>query len=735
MRKTAILCFIPFINIMIIFSQAPSVEWQNTIGGLEQDQLNSIHQTTDGGYILGGYSASDISGDKSDPLVPGVLFNTDYWIIKLDSAGAIQWQNDIGGSDFDYLETIQETADGGYIVGGNSSSGISGDKTEACVGNPDYWILKLDATGAIVWQNTIGGNFIDHLSSITPTPDGGYFVAGYSGSGISGDKTEGVSGVYDYWILKLNSTGAIIWQNTIGGTGDDFLYHAERISSGGYILAGKSNSGISGDKTEANLGANDYWIIKVSNAGNIIWQKTAGGADEDRAWTVEETNSGGFIIGGESYSGTTGNKTEANIGFGDFWLVELSAAGIMVGQNTIGSYGNESLHDIAIDGDDGFFLAGNSDGGISGDKTEANIGSYDYWVMRLNSSGGIIWQNTIGGNDLEYVNAFEKTADAGYILGTYSMSGISGDKSEPNIGSFDYWIIKLSGECVPVAEICNGYDDDCNTYVDDGVIETISISAGGATTFCQGGNVLLSAIYSGTSVQWKKNGVNIPGAIASTYLANKSGNYTAVTTSPCGTVTSLTIIVTVNNNPSASITAGGATTFCAGGSVTLTEAAVAGSTYQWYKGASAIAGATSTNYIATTAGNYKCRVTKTASGCFKNSNAITVTVPCRESQNHDLLDLEDSQDFVIYPNPNNGTFTINALWPRCALCDNNASILEIYNSLGQVIHSQIIDSSDGIINKTISISEGSCGDNLPAGIYFIKLSAGDLHYQQKLIIQ
>ena len=222
------------------------------------------------------------------------------------------------------------------------------------------------------------------------------------------------------------------------------------------------------------------------------------------------------------------------------------------------------------------------------------------------------------------------------------------------MGLYDYWIIKLYPECSPIAETCNTLDDNCNGVVDEDVIETISISPGGATTFCQGNTVLLSATYSGTSVQWKKNGVNIPGATSSTYSVNKSGNYAAVTTSLCGTATSSTIIVTVSKNPNASISADGATTFCAGGNVTLTEIPIAGCSYQWYKGASAIAGATSTNYIATTAGNYKCRVTKTASGCFKNSNIISVSVPCKEGE-----ELINNNSISIFPNPNNGTFTIN----------------------------------------------------------------------------
>ncbi|MFI5172726.1 MAG: T9SS type A sorting domain-containing protein, partial [Chitinophagales bacterium] len=343
---------------------------------------------------------------------------------------------------------------------------------------------------------------------------------------------------------------------------------------------------------------------------------------------------------------------------------------------------------------------------------------------------------TIGGNNNDFLYSIQQTIDGGYILGGYSYSPISGDKTEGNMGagsSFaDYWVVKLEGPgCIPTTELCNSLDDNCNGLIDDGITETISIAAGGPTTFCQGGNVLLTATYSGVSVQWKKDGANIPGATSSTYSANKKATYTCVTTSPCGTATSTGIFVNVQKNPPASITAGGATTFCAGGSVVLTANAGGGLSYQWYKGAIAIGGATSINYTATTTGNYKCRVTKTATGCFKNSNVIAVSVPCKEGE---LINSENS--FSIYPNPNNGTFkiiyesSIGATSPLEGRM-RGVTIIEIYNSLGQLIYSQYLISSE----QTIDIS------NQPSGVYLVKVCAassgmdGSFSTQEKIIIE
>ncbi|MFI5171108.1 MAG: immunoglobulin domain-containing protein, partial [Chitinophagales bacterium] len=640
-----------------LFSQAPAIEWQNTIGGSGYDFLNAISQTSDGGYILGGYSESNISGDKTESNIGG----DDYWIVKVNAAGIVEWENTIGGGNFDRLYSVEETIDGGFILGGQSLSGGGvGDKAESNIGGYDYWVVKLNSDGIITWQNTIGGSGNDQLYCAQPTSDGGYIVAGSSDSGISGDKTENRVGNTDFWVIKLNSLGFISWQNDIGGLMFDILYSAYQTTDGGYILAGTSTSGISGDKTDANYGAVDYWVVKLNATGVVVWENTYGGNLNDYLYSAIPTEDGGSILVGMSESNSSGNKTESTNGLYDYWIIKLDGSGNITWQNSIGGTGNDYVFTNPVEqtDDGGYIIAGYSQSGINGDKTEANTGSWDYWILKLTDVGAISWQTVLGGSSGDYANAISTTADGGYIIGGYSYSGITGEKTESNIGDADYWIMKLEGTgCSPFPEICNLLDDNCNGIIDEGISEWIIIYTDGPTTFCQGGSVNLLATHTGASLQWKKNGVDIPGATSSPFPVNKSGNYSAVTTSLCGTSTSTTININVNKNPNANITAGGATTFCAGGSVTLTEAPVGGSTYQWYKGASAIAGATSTNYIATTAGNYKCRVTKTASGCFKNSNTITVTVPCREGLTTDEQPINSG--FEIYPNPNSGTFNFN----------------------------------------------------------------------------
>ncbi len=212
----------------------------------------------------------------------------DYWVIKLNSEGSIEWQNTIGGDSYDYLYSLQQTSDGGYILGGWSSSDISGDKTESSL-IEDYWVVKLNSTGVIEWQNTIGGNSLDNLYAIQQTEDGGYILGGWSSSDISGDKTEASNGFQYYWVVKSNATGNIQWQNSIGGSQLDELYSLEQTSDGGYILGGRSKSSISGDKTENSNGLYDYWVVKINTSGDIEWDNTIGGNYVDEFQSIHQT--------------------------------------------------------------------------------------------------------------------------------------------------------------------------------------------------------------------------------------------------------------------------------------------------------------------------------------------------------------------------------------------------------------------------------------------------------------
>lgn len=426
---------------------APAIQWQKTIGGSLYDELRSLRQTSDGGYILGGYSASNISGDKIE--VSNGL--EDYWVVKLDANGSIEWQNTIGGSGSDRLFDLQQTTDGGYILGGNSNSNISGDKTEPSInGSKDMWVLKLDNQGQIEWQKTIGNGGQEIISSVQQTLDGGYILGGTH---------ENAAGNESFLVVKLTATGLVEWQKYIGGSADDWLNSIQQTVDGGYILGGYSWSGISGDKTEASKGEFDFWVVKVSATGEIQWQKTIGGNASDYILSLQQTSDLGYILGGFSNSNISGDKTENSRGSFDYWVVRLDALGNIQWQKTIG--GNnidipESIHETT---DGGYILGGYSSSGASGDKTQSGWGNDDFWVVKLNASGVLQWQKTIGGNGLDKLYELRQTADNGYILGGFSASNISGDKTENCYGQNDFWVLKLAPESVPTNDMSAGPKD------------------------------------------------------------------------------------------------------------------------------------------------------------------------------------------------------------------------------------------------------------------------------------
>ena len=419
------------LSIFTIQAQDPNIQWQKTIGGSGTELLWSILETTDGGFFIGGTSDSNISGEKTEDSRGG----QDYWVVKLDNNGNILWQKTYGGSADDFLVSARETSEGGFIIGGSSKSDISGDKTENSRGEEDYWILKLDPNGNIEWQKTLGGNKFDILGSLVISNDGGYLLAGHSHSPISGERTVARQGFSDAWVLKLDSSGAIVWQNSYNIENAVSVYGLDKTNDGGFIIS--SNLDISGNPLDP------FWILKIDASGNQVWDRVISGDKIDLYPKIKSTTDGGYIVSGGSNSDAVGDKTEDAIsGSFDYWVLKLDGNGNIIWQNTIGGADQENIHSIFESSDGGYFLSGNSSSNISGDKTENALGASDFWFVKLNDVGIIEWQNTIGGAGSESGGNSIQTSDGDFLTVGYSNSNISGDKTENSRGGSDYWIIK-----------------------------------------------------------------------------------------------------------------------------------------------------------------------------------------------------------------------------------------------------------------------------------------------------
>ncbi len=428
------------------FAQAPPIQWDKTFGGNNYEQFNIVKQTSDGGYISGGWSQSPVSGSKSQPNWDPSNGTPDYWIVKTDALGVKQWDKRFGGTNWETFGSLQQTADGGYIIGGYSSSSANGDKSQTSRGLIDYWIVKLDAAGIQQWDARFGGSANDYLTTVIQTSDGGYMLCGFSGSGSSGDRSQSNQGANDYWIVKTDANGVKQWDKRFGGPQDDWAYSIVQTTDGGYIIGGTSASGAGGDKSQANRGplnTMDYWIIKTDASGNKLWDKRFGTSDDDLCCVALQTSDGGFVLGGYSSGTANGDRSVNSRGSYDYWVLKTDAAGIKLWDKRYGGSEIDYLFAMEITTDDGFIMGGTSYSGISGDKTQASRGNEDYWIIKTDDSGNILWDKTMGGSDSDWLNYIDQTMDGYYIAGGWSNSGINGEKTQALVGISDYWLVKL----------------------------------------------------------------------------------------------------------------------------------------------------------------------------------------------------------------------------------------------------------------------------------------------------
>lgn len=457
MSKTKLFYGVLFLQ-WCTLSISQNILWENSYGGKHAEFLYDAIPTPDYGFLLAGSSISNKNGNKAD----ANKGDLDYWVWKMDEKGTPEWQKSFGGNGVDVLQSVKLANDGGFILAGTSSSSISGDKKEACKGQEDFWIIKLDAKGNEIWQRTIGGSGQEKLLSIAQTKDDGYILGGTSSSNTSEPDEKGVIDKYgksedsrgslDYWLVKLDTKGEIKWQKTLGGQYVDELKSIEQTNDKGYILGGYSNSPISGDKTQGNFGLNDYWIIKLDEDGNELWQHTLGGDQDDTLFALTQTNDGGFIAGGNSNSGATNSKSKSNQDGADFWVLKLDKAGTIEWQETY-NYGKKDVLTSIVENVDGTFLIGGYAQSESVQKSVNSVqktvgkkadkeGINDYIALKIKATGEEIWTQTVGSKGDEILKKLFETRDGGYILAGTSIGNASKDKNDA-IGGSDFWIVKL----------------------------------------------------------------------------------------------------------------------------------------------------------------------------------------------------------------------------------------------------------------------------------------------------
>lgn len=448
------------ISSMLVTSliSAQDILWEKSYGGKHAEYLYDAIPTPDYGFILAGSSVSGKNGNKNEKN-KGDL---DYWLWKMDEDGNLDWQKSFGGNQVDLLQSIALTNDGGFILGGTSSSDKGIDKKENSKGQQDFWIIKLDAKGGEMWQRTIGGSGMEKLLSIKQDKDGGYILGGTSSSdkvekdekGIVDKygKSEDSKGNLDFWIVKLDTKGEIEWQKTIGGRYVDELKSIEQTTDGGYIVGGYSNSPVSGNKTEPNYGLGDYWIVKLDKDGEIEWQRTFGGDKDDNLFALTQTKDKGYILGGNSNSGSTNSKSKSNREGTDFWVVKIDEIGNIQWQETY-NYGKLDVLTSIVENQDGTYLIGGyaqSEKGLEKQTNTTKVvksksdkeGVNDYIALKIKANGEEIWTQIVGSKGNEVMRKLLETRDGGYLLTGTSDGKVSRDKNTAKGGN-DFWVVKL----------------------------------------------------------------------------------------------------------------------------------------------------------------------------------------------------------------------------------------------------------------------------------------------------
>lgn len=427
-RKLCLLILFVFATVgKGLFAAAPPIqEWQKCIGGLLQDIPSRLIRSQDGSTLL----LSNVDSKNGD-----ITFNhgsTDIWLSKLDPSGNIIWQKSIGGSSIDIGTGLSELSNGNLIISGYTSS--SNGDIPSNNGNFDVLLICTSSNGDILWTKIFGGAQVDLCYSQLQTKDGGFVLGGGSYSN-DGDVT-GNHGDQDFWVLKTDSTGNLLWQQSSGGSDIDVCYSLAKDKEENIFACGTTKSS-NGDVINQH-GNYDLWIIKYDPLGKILWSKAYGGTNYETAQTILIDSHQKILIGG--YTRSSNSDVIVNYGFGDSWIIQIDGEGNLLKQKNFGGSGSDNLYSILETADGGYLL---TSGTTSRDiNIENNLGQEDIWLFKTDVSFNKEWSHNYGGSGNDRPVCVLENPDGGFLLAGYTFSN-NNDVSGQH-GSADIWLLSLS---------------------------------------------------------------------------------------------------------------------------------------------------------------------------------------------------------------------------------------------------------------------------------------------------
>ncbi len=352
-----------------VIAQPVDSLWSRMYGGTEVDLCKSVHESADGGFILGGrtnFSPSDV----------------DAWLVKTDVNGNAEWTRMLGGTLTEAANDVVIRSGGGYAMAGLTTSYGAGQEdvyfaTYSAVGDPQaisYW----------------GGASWDMANALVETTDGGFAIGGETRSFGAGES--------DFWLIKTDAAGEDQWTQTFGGYAAEVCYSVQQLADGGYALAGYT--------TSFGAGEADAWLVRTSSTGQMLWSRTFGWGTNDVAYDMIKTSDGGFALAGHTQSGGSGER--------DFYLVKTDGNGTLEWVHTYGGAFDEFCYSLQQTSDGGYILAGST--------YSFGAGNDDVWLVRLSSTGTILWSRTFGGGNTEYCESVAVTSNGGFVLGGQTLS-------------------------------------------------------------------------------------------------------------------------------------------------------------------------------------------------------------------------------------------------------------------------------------------------------------------------
>jgi hypothetical protein len=433
--KKLLLLFVVIFAFQTINAQ---LVWQKTYGGSSHEYCCKTIPTSDGGLAFVGFSESN-NGDVS-----GNHGNVDLWVAKTDASGNIQWSSLYGGTEDDQGYDIYQTADNGFMVVGWTDS-QDGDVTgHHGTYDSDLWVLKLTSTGAITWNKCYGGTYDDDGASIIKTQSGDFIIGGstYSNDGdVSGNHSSGES---DFWVIKINSSGTLLNQICIGGTDYDEGINLIGTADDGCIIVGRTSSA---DLSSIGYhGGADMLVSKLSSALVVDWSKCYGGSETEEANAVVQLSDGSYAVLGYTSTHNNGDVTghHGSQGSDDFWLLKLTSTGAITWAKCFGGDGDDQANGLTKTSTAGFVMCGLTNS-TNGDVSGFHSGGFfdpDIWVAKVDASGALLGQRCCGGSGQdESFNVYEESSNVFVVTGfSYSADY----DVTLNRGSADGWILKVT---------------------------------------------------------------------------------------------------------------------------------------------------------------------------------------------------------------------------------------------------------------------------------------------------